>query len=460
MSRRKILRAILVIACAFILNLTIFKCVTVEGNKELKLSLTINAENIENYQIFFSEDGAWSEELSSKMLYDTPKADRKLNFNIPLSTNYIRVDFGENPSYNLIKDMYFTYWGKSYNIDLNVFLLSSIDDMNDIESMELKDDGIVIVTHGNDPYYSIDLSLTDIKQFITTVQNNYLLIFRICLCLLLDTIILVCYRFRRHLLFIIKELFINRKLLYQLAKNDFKTRFSGSYLGVIWAFVQPVVTVIVYWFVFQMAFKSGDIEGAPFILWLVSGLVPWFFFAESINSATVSLIDYSYLVKKVVFNISILPVVKILSSLFVHLFFVGFVLLLFIISGYGVDVYMIQVIYYTVCMIILVMGIVYGTSAIQVFFRDMGQLVNIILQVGMWLTPIMWQDNMVDKYHWVLYFNPMYYITDGYRDSLIRKIWFWEKPVDLIIFWFITILLFVLGTGIFRKLKVHFADVL
>ena len=126
----------------------------------------------------------------------------------------------------------------------------------------------------------------------------------------------------------------NRKLVMQLAKNDFKTKYAGSYLGIIWAFVQPVITVVLYWFVFEMALHSGTQhtkEGieVPFVLWLVAGLVPWFFFQDAINAGTNALIEYSYLVKKVVFNISILPVVKIISALFIHLFFCAFTVILY-----------------------------------------------------------------------------------------------------------------------------------
>ena len=85
----------------------------------------------------------------------------------------------------------------------------------------------------------------------------------------------------------------------QFALDDFKTKYAGSVLGFFWAFVQPVITVLIYWFIFQIGFKNGDVDGYPFILWLVSGLLPWFFVSDSITNATSSLVEYSYLVKKV-----------------------------------------------------------------------------------------------------------------------------------------------------------------
>ena len=122
---------------------------------------------------------------------------------------------------------------------------------------------------------------------------------------------------------LIKEFISSRKMLWKLSKNDFKTKYAGSYLGIFWAFVQPIITIAIYVFVFQVGFKAAPTDdGYPFVLYLIAGIIPWFFFAEALMNATNCLIEYSYLVKKVVFNISILPIIKIISSLFVHLFFI------------------------------------------------------------------------------------------------------------------------------------------
>ena len=132
----------------------------------------------------------------------------------------------------------------------------------------------------------------------------------------------------------LRDFWTNRKLIWKLAKNDFKTRYAGSYFGVVWAMAQPVVIVLVYWFVFQIGLNNATAElkqgiTVPFVLWLVSGIVPWFYFSESLSNGTNALLEYNYLVKKVVFNIDILPLVKTIAALFIHAFFVLFMLLLF-----------------------------------------------------------------------------------------------------------------------------------
>lgn len=268
------------------------------------------------------------------------------------------------------------------------------------------------------------------------------------------------------------EIIQNRKLIFNLSKNDFKARFAGSYFGIIWAFVQPIVTVLVYWFVFGMALNPGTqstkagIE-VPFVLWLIAGIVPWFYFSEVLSTGTNALIEYSYLVKKVVFKISILPIVKIVSSLFVHFFFMAFTLILYGCYHFPFTLYTLQILYYSFCMVVLCIGVIYATSAIAVFFRDLSQLINIMLQVLMWMTPIMWnmdgmiaQGKLTKPIEVVLKLNPMYYIVSGYRDSLFNNICFLDRPETTAYFWIVTVLVFLIGTTIFRKVSPHFADVL
>lgn len=265
-----------------------------------------------------------------------------------------------------------------------------------------------------------------------------------------------------------KEILNNRKLIWDLSKNDFKTKFAGSYLGIIWAFVQPIVTVLVYWFVFEKGMHANGINlrsgiQVPFVLWLIAGLVPWFFFQEVLSSGTNALLEYSYLVKKVVFQIDILPIIKVISAMFVHLFFIGFTILMYALYGYYPNLYTLQILYYSFAMLMLLLGLIYATSAMVVFFKDLGQIIGIVLQVGVWMTPIMWNIDAIELNPvliTILKLNPMYYIVAGYRDSLINQTGFWEHPGMTVYYWIFTLGIFLVGTRIFMKLKPHFADVL
>lgn len=261
------------------------------------------------------------------------------------------------------------------------------------------------------------------------------------------------------------DFYANRRLIVDLANKDFKMRYAASYLGAIWAFVQPVITVLIYILVFQFGLRvNPTAEGVPYALWLVAGMVPWLFFFEALTSATNSLLEYSYLVKKVVFKISVLPIVKILTALYVHGFFILIAVVVFVLFRYPLTVSVIQVLYYTFAATALVLGLSYITASLVVFFRDLGQIVNIILQFLMWLTPILWRLEDVQQIpaslYWILKLNPVYYIVSGYRDAFIYGTWFFEKPMWTVYFWSFVVVTGVLGIVIFKKLEKHFADVL
>ena len=262
------------------------------------------------------------------------------------------------------------------------------------------------------------------------------------------------------------ELFQNRHLIWKLAKNDFKKRYAGSYLGAVWAMAQPVVTVVMYYIVFDKIFDQkgqmlrGGLE-VPYVLFLTAGLVPWFFFSEALSNGTNALLEYNYLVKKVVFKISILPIIKVIAAVFIHAFFVAVLLVVAAAYGYYPSLYTLQLFYYSACLFIFVLALSYTTCAVVVFFRDLSQIINIALQIGMWATPILWNMEAINN-RWVsvLKLNPLVYIVNGYRSSVLAKEWFFQDFFSMMYFWIVTVVLFGIGALVFKRLKVHFADVL
>ena len=174
--------------------------------------------------------------------------------------------------------------------------------------------------------------------------------------------------------------------------------------------------------------------------------------------------EYSYLVKKVVFQVEILPIIKLISCMLVHAFFAGIMLAVFLCYGRLPMTTWIQILYYSFAAAMLALAFGYLTSAINVFFKDMAQIVSICLQFGMWLTPIMYQETMfADKAPWfvtILKLNPFYYVVAGYRDSMLTGNWFWERPKLGIYFWVVTLVIGLLGLRVFKRLRPHFSDVL
>jgi len=259
------------------------------------------------------------------------------------------------------------------------------------------------------------------------------------------------------------ELFQSRHLIWKLARNDFKKRYAGSYLGAVWAMVQPVVTVAMYYVVFDVIMGTGNamVPDKPYVLFLTAGLVPWFYFNEALNNGTNALLEYNYLVKKVVFKISVLPIIKIIAATFIHVFFVLVMLVIAAIYGYYPSIYMIQLVYYSFCLFVFVLGLCYSTCAIMVFFKDIGQIISILLQIGMWATPILWDVNTLSPtVQMIVKINPLVYIVNGYRTAIFEKTWFWQDFYSTMYFWIVTVVVFGIGALVFKRLKVHFSDVL
>ena len=259
------------------------------------------------------------------------------------------------------------------------------------------------------------------------------------------------------------ELYQSRHLIWKLARNDFKKRYAGSYLGAVWAMVQPVVTVAMYYVVFDVIMGTGNamVPDKPYVLFLTAGLVPWFYFNEALNNGTNALLEYNYLVKKVVFKISVLPIIKIIAATFIHVFFVLVMLVIAAIYGYYPSIYMIQLVYYSFCLFVFVLGLCYSTCAIMVFFKDIGQIISILLQIGMWATPILWDVNTLSPtVQMIVKINPLVYIVNGYRTAIFEKEWFWQDFYSTMYFWIVTVVVFGVGALVFKRLKVHFSDVL
>lgn len=458
MRKKRIVKLLLLVLMVFVFNGLILKyCNLVNNNITLSYNVTADKQNV--FQVFYGTDISISEENSQKVSYDNLGKEEKLKFVLPKDTNQIRLDLGNQSAKIEISDIKLESFGKSAQVNFDSILNS--ENKNQIEDCKKENGSIILKTNGNDPYVYINLDENSIKSLNGNFETINLWL-KIFLCFLVDISLFILIKKSKSLLSLALEVKSNRTLIWNLSKNDFKTKYAGSYLGITWAFVQPIVTILVYWFVFEFGLKaSSPMANVPFVVWFVSGMIPWFFFQEALLNATNCMMEYSYLVKKVVFKISILPIVKIISALFVHLVFIGFLFIVAGIYGFYPSEYSIQLIYYSFCTFCLTLALSYATSAMIIFFKDLGQLINIFLQVGMWMTPIMWSYTIVpERLQWIVKLNPMYYIVEGYRDTFINDVWFFQRYFQTVYFWVFTVALFIIGSVIFKKLKPHFADVL
>jgi lipopolysaccharide transport system permease protein/teichoic acid transport system permease protein len=257
-----------------------------------------------------------------------------------------------------------------------------------------------------------------------------------------------------------RDIIDKRSIIFELVKRDLQQQYLGSYLGVVWLFIQPLILISILYAVFTFGFRTGTSGDMPFAIYLATGIVPWLHFAENFGANTGAISKYSFLVKKVDFRLSILPIVQMISSLVVHIFMVVVVICIAWFHGYAPGFYTLQVIYYLFAMSALLLGLGWMTSSTSLFVKDVTQVVAILVQFGFWLTPILWNINMIpEKYRWIIELNPMYYIITGYRDSIVSQVPFWERG-NTIYFWIFTLVVLYLGISMFRRLRPHFAEVI
>jgi teichoic acid transport system permease protein len=200
--------------------------------------------------------------------------------------------------------------------------------------------------------------------------------------------------------------------------------------------------------------------GTPFLLYLSVGYAVWLYASSVISQSSNVIRQYSFLVTKVSFPVALLPLVKLFSLFIVHWVFLALVFFLLVYHGYNPELSWLQVFYYQVCTMYLVLGISLILAALNVFFKDVQETVAIGLRIGFWLTPVFWSLEMLpeDMQSWMS-LNPFYYLVDGYRRTFLFDEYFWQQE-NTFWFWSVSSVLLVIGMVLFRKLRPYFAEVL
>ena len=258
-----------------------------------------------------------------------------------------------------------------------------------------------------------------------------------------------------------KILFKNRKIAIQLGKNDFRNRFANTSLGTIWGFAQPFVFMLTYVIVFQYILKTGSSGEYPYVVWFLPGMAMWMFCSDAILTASNSIRNYSYLVKKVVFPVDIIPIISLTSSSFIGMFLIAIACIASMIYGSFPNI--LNVIYMIFCAFCFIIALTRFTSALTTIVPDFAQFLNILIQLFMWFTPIIWNLNMIQGDLVTLFkISPFAYLVEGFRQAFIESstIITESNGVFTLVFWVITILLFIWGNAVFKKNKKDFSDVL
>ena len=260
----------------------------------------------------------------------------------------------------------------------------------------------------------------------------------------------------------IKAIIKDKKLIWQLGKNDFKNRFANTSLGAIWGFLQPFVFMLTYAIVFQYILKTGSSGNIPYAVWFFPGMAMWQWINDSIMSASNSIRTYSYLVKKVVFPVDIIPMISIVASSFVGLFLILIATILCIIYKYMPNILLL--LYVVIAAYCFIIAFTRFTSAITTVVPDFANLLGIAMQLFFWFTPVIWNLNMLVEHPIlakIMRCTPFTYLVTTFRQVFIgENIVFAEHGLYTLVFWIITIIMFIWGNAVFRRTKKDFADVL
>lgn len=262
---------------------------------------------------------------------------------------------------------------------------------------------------------------------------------------------------------ILKEHLSYKNQILKMARADLQKTYRGAALGWSWAIIKPAVTIFVYWFAFTIGLRMGkDVNGFPYFLWLIAGVVPWFYMSEMITGGTDCIRRYSYLVTKMKFPVSTIPTFVNISKFIIHVILIYLVMIIFRLFGYTLDIYMLQLPFYMLLTFIFfnVWGLF--SAPLAVISKDYSNLVKSFITAIFWLSGIMWdpstiKNKVLKKF---LKINPVTYLVSGYRNCFVNKVWFWESPKTLLCFVGVTVLLGILALWVYKRLRKEIPDVL
>lgn len=261
---------------------------------------------------------------------------------------------------------------------------------------------------------------------------------------------------------IYKTMWSNRVMVNTLAIQEMKREYAGTLLGVLWALINPLIRICVYWFVFSIGARAGNpVNGVSYLAWLSGGLVAWFFINDGFKYGKNSYRSKRHIIKNTPFPVAILPAVQVLYAFYTHLIFLSVMLIIMAVTMKSISIYWLQFLYYDFAAFILLVAISSVMAPLVAVSKDFGRFLDTILIFLFWMTPIFWRiENVGANLELIIKLNPFHYIVNGYRESIFFEVGFWEQPYYTLYFWGLVLVLLIIGNYLFKRMKPIFLDIL
>ena len=258
------------------------------------------------------------------------------------------------------------------------------------------------------------------------------------------------------------ELWNNKVRLFRLAWYELKNQHGGTFFGFLWNFLNPAFQVLVYWFVFAIGLRRGnDMRGVPYIVWLVIGIICWYYMNQAMLGADLSIINFADVLKRMNFPMSVVPAKTVAANLITHICSMAIVFLVLLVTRTPVSsaVWLLPYYVFASTVFILAYGLIAAT--INVLFRDFHNFMNTILRFLFFISPVMWEPAKDSRLlQLIMTVNPFAYILNGYRDTLLYGWHFKDNLVPGLIFWGVTLVMLAVGCSLLQKFRRRFIDTL
>ena len=261
---------------------------------------------------------------------------------------------------------------------------------------------------------------------------------------------------------VIIENWTNRKRLFRLANYELKAKNNGTIFGFFWNFFNPALQIIVYWFVFSIGLQVHPPKGEyPYLVWMIVGIIPWFYISEALTTGAMSIYGYSGVLKRVYLPLAIVPVKTVLSGFIGHLWSMLVVFVVMFIYKAPVNPMVYQLPYYMFAMVFFLIGWGLLASAITVVFKDFQKILSAVIRFLFYISPIVWsQENLPENLQGILRYNPFAYILEGYRNCVLYGHSLTETLWEGLYFWSVSVLLFLFGASVHMKFRKKFMDLI